>query len=604
MRKQLACIFVALTLLGACRHEQQQEGQLKLVYSGEIASLNYLVSASAAEIGLAANLVDSLIEFDRYGSIQPALATHWEAAEDGMTWTFHLRQGVWWYTWQGEPYAEVTADDFVAALEYVLNPANKSKTANIVYRVIDNAEEYYRGESTDFAQVGVRAVDRYTLEYRLKQPVPYFLSMLNYVCFFPANRQFLNQTGDRFGTDSKTLLYNGAYILAELEFHSRRLLRKNEHYWDSGNVFISSIRGQYNAEAAALAPELFLRGEVSFAAIPSMYIDEWMQDPDKRRLVRPGRPSFYTFFYAFNFRPRYDEMYNPDNWRLAANNVNFRKSLFHALNRTAAMLTADPYFPQNRLSNTITPRNFAAAGGIDYTQMGELARHANTESFAPELALAYKKKARAELEGTVTFPVQVVMPYNTGSSDWVHRVQVVEQQLENLLGRDYIEVVLMPHPPAGFLNGTRRAGNYSLMEVNWGPDYADPETYTDPFKRGGNYNFPEYITEQDARGRNLYRVYEQMVERGRAEVDDIVKRYHLFADAEAYLIEQAFVIPYGQGSGGYVASWLNPFDAPYSPFGVCADRFKGRRMLDRPMNMEDYQAALELWQKERQQTLD
>jgi oligopeptide transport system substrate-binding protein len=71
----------------------------------------------------------------------------------------------------------------------------------------------------------------------------------------------------------------------------------------------------------------------------------------------------------------------------------------------------------------------------------------------------------SELNGKVKFPVKVVMPYNTGSSDWTNRAQVVEQQMENLLGKDYIDIILLPYPPPGFLNATRRAGNYSFMEV-------------------------------------------------------------------------------------------------------------------------------------------
>ncbi|MTI94324.1 MAG: peptide ABC transporter substrate-binding protein [Firmicutes bacterium] len=602
MRK-LRLIILIVFLLSACGIEGHDPTSFHMVYSGEVSTLNYLTTASGHEITLAANMVDSLIEYDKYGRVQPALATDWEVSDDGLTWTFHLREGVWWYTWDGEPYAEVVAQDFVDAMRYILTPENNSKTANIAYRVIRHAEDYYSGELEDFSQVGVRAVDRYTLEYTLSQPVPYFLSMLNYVCFYPANGDFLMETGERFGTDNKHLLYNGAYIMTVFDHQSRKVLEKNENYWDRDNVFIERIHAQYNAEAAALAPELFLRGEISFTHIPSMYLDEWMRDPEKRNLVRPGRPGFYSVFYAFNFDPQYDERFGPENWRKAVNNVHFRKSIFHALDRTAAMMTSDPYHPENKIHNTITPEDFIAAHGVDYTSMGNLAQIAETDSFAPDLARLHREKAMEQLAGVVDFPVQVVMPYSTGSYDWIQRAQVVEQQLERLLGRDYINIVLDPHPPTGFLSNTRSAGKYSLQELNWGPDYADPETYTDPFIRGASFNFPEKITETTPWGETLYTVYERMVMAAKTETKNMYRRYELFANAEAYLIDNAFVIPYGRGGGGYIASWLDPFETAHSPFGVASDRFKGRRILPKPMGMDEYQEQLAKWEEERKRAL-
>ena len=117
---------------------------------------------------------------------------------------------------EAEEYAEVVGQDFVDAMKYILNTKNESHTADIAYSVIKNGEKYYNEEITDFEQVGVKAPDKYTLEYTLETPTPYFLSMLNYVCFFPANGQFLSEVGDKFGTDNVNLLYNGAYILENL----------------------------------------------------------------------------------------------------------------------------------------------------------------------------------------------------------------------------------------------------------------------------------------------------------------------------------------------------------------------------------------------------
>lgn len=571
------------------------------IYSGEVTTFNYLVTASTNEFALAANMVDTLIDYDRYGVAQPALATEWSTSDDGLVWTFKIREGVKWVTHDGKEYAEVTAQDFVDAMKYILNSANESQTANIAYSVIANAEEYYNGEITDFEQVGVKAKDKYTLEYTIKQPTPYFLSMLTYVCFFPANGQFLEETGDRFGTDNYTLLYNGAYILETFEPQTRRVLVANENYWDKENIFISKITQTFNNEAATLAPELFLREEVDYASISSDIIDEWMKDPNKSEMVRPNRTSFYTFFYALNFDPKFDAEYEPENWKKAVNNLNFRKSLFHGLDRKAAMLTAEPYNPEQKLSNTITPKSFVDLDGVDYTQLGSLADISSRDSFNEKLAQDYRDKAMAELEGKVTFPVKVYMPYNSGSSEWANRVQVIEQQLENLLGQEYIDIIIDAKPPTGFLSEVRRSGKYAFLECNWGPDYADPETYTGPFAPGGTYNWPELAEGyKEANGKNKY---ENLLDEAFAEVLDIDKRYKLFAEAEAFLIDQAFVVPYALGGGGYSASRLNPFESQYSPFGVSSERFKGQKVLEKPMNTEEYKTELVKWEKERAEAL-
>lgn len=605
MKRLIVLMLVTMLIVVGCSSSTSDpsgEKQVyRILYSGEITTLNYLVTSSTSEFGLAANLVDSLIDYDKYGVAQPALATEWNSSDDGLVWTLKIREGVKWVTHEGEEYGEVTAQDWVDAAKYLLNPNNESKTANIFYSVIKNAEEYYNGEISDFEQVGVKALSDYELQYTLKKPTPYFLSMLNYVCFLPVNGAFLEEVGDRFGTDNTNILYNGAYIMEIWEPQTRRVLVKNEDYWDNENVFIDEIRYTYNQEAATLAPELFLRGEVDYADISAALVEEWMSDPEKADVIRPSRTGYYSYFYALNFDPKFPEEYEPDNWKIAVNNRNFRKSLFHALDRVSAMTTSEAFNPESRLLNTITPRNFVDLDGLDYTEIGKLANFTNTESFNEKLALEYRDKAIEELKGKAKFPIIVYMPYNSGGTEWANRVQVIEQQMENLLGKDYIDIQIEAKPPTNFLSEVRRSGNYAFLECNWGPDYADPETYTDPFYPGGTYNFPEYV--EGYNEPNGQKTYTNLVDAARAEVNDIGKRYELFAEAEAFLIEEAFVIPYAVSGGSYVASRLSPFDAQYSPFGVAGERFKGQKLLDKPMNTEVFLTELGKWEKERAEAL-
>lgn len=603
VKKLLPIILVAVLILSGCSKPQQSSegtkasGDVVDVYSGELTTINYLVTGSTAEQAIAANTVDCLVQYDNLGVLKPALATSWEVSPDGLTWTFHIRKGVKWVTYQGKEYAEVTAQDWVDALKYSFNPANGSKTANVAYSIIKNGEKYFKGEITDFNQVGVKALDKYTLQYTLEKPVPYFLSMLTYCPFMPVNGKFLQEVGDKFGTDNKNMLYCGAYIFSVWEPNNQQVLVKNDKYWDANHVYIKKITAKYNKEAATLAPEMFLRGEITSAAIPTASLDDWMKDPNKKSMVHPAPTNFYTYFYAFNFDPKFDQQYEPDNWKIAVNNVNFRKAIFYGLDRKAAMLTAEPYTPERMLNNTITPPNFVAYGGKDYTQIGPLAAISSRDSFNKDLALKYRDLAKQELAGKCKFPVKVMMPYNSGSTSWTNRAQVIEQQLEGLLGKDFIDIIPVAFPPTGFLNATRRAGNFALQECNWGPDYADPETYTDPFMPGGTYNSPEKaLGYTEANGKTKY---ENLVNAAKAEVIDIGKRYELFAEAEAFLINEAFVIPYSVGGGGYVATKLEPFTSPYAPFGVSELQYKGQVVLDKPMDTEAYNAAYQKWLQDR-----
>lgn len=592
----LLAIVAALPLAA-----QRSSADYVELYAGELSTINYLNSASEAEQIMSANTVDNLVEYDRYGIVQPSLATSWTTSPDGLVWTFTLRQGIKWLTWEGKEYAEVVAQDWVDSARYFMTKANASPTGDIIYGVVKNGEAYFNGTVTDFGQVGVKAKAKYSLEYTLEKPIPYFLSMLTYVSFLPVNGKFLAEQGSKFGTTHKAMLYNGAYIMSSWEPQTSRELVRNEQYWDRKNVPIKRLILKYNKEVGTLGPELFTRGEVSFAGIPSSIIDSWMKDPVKKELIRPSRTSAYTYFYAFNFMPKFPAEYQPENWGIVVNNLSFRKSLFHALDRKAAMLTSEPYTPERRLQGTITPRTFISAAGKDYVDMVELAAFSKTESFNKAKALEFKAKAVKELAGKASFPVKIPMPYNSSSVEWTNRAQVTEQQLEALLGTDFIDVIPLSFPATGFLGATRRAGNYAMQECNWGPDYADPETYTDPFVTGSNYNWPELATGYaEANGKPKY---ENLVEAAKAVVTDLKKRYELFAKAEAFLIDQAFVIPYARGGGGYEGSKLEPFTSPFSPFGMSNLKFKGQIVRDKAYSTTEYLKLETAWETGRQAAL-
>ena len=617
MRNRLVSLLLAIALLGClAAPAAAADTAYKVLYGGELTTLNYLITSSTNEFEMAANLIDTLIEYDKFGVIQPSLATSWELSDDGLVWTFHLREGVKWVDGTGAPVADVTADDFVAAAKYILNAQHASSTAMILYEVIEGAEAYYDGTATpeegaepapamEWETVGIKALDKYTLQYTLINKVPYFLSMTTYVCFMPVYEPFLLEKGDGFGlaTGNDTLLFCGAYYLKEFKPQEKRVVARNTLNWDADNVFIDVVEYTYNKESSTVAPELYLRGEVDEVSLDVAITNEWLKDPAKADLIRPVRPtSTYSYFYSFNFTPNFGAEYEPENWKLAANSENFRKSIYYGVDRIKTQQIIDPENPEMIIYNTVTPPGFVNYNGLDYTLIGDLApiTAQGADHLIEEKALEYRDAAKAELEAAgATFPIKILVSYNPNSTSWDEECQVLEQQLEGLLGTDYIDIIIEAGPSTGFLSAVRRSGMYAMLKCNWGPDYADPQTFTDPFGVNNNYNFMDKGLVQEDEGGKIVEQYYALVDAAMAETSDIGARYEAFAAAEAYLINHSIIVPIGLGSGGYTGTRLNPFEAQFAPFGISDLRFKGHHLLEKPMSTDDYFEAYDKWLEER-----
>ena len=612
MKKLFAMVLCLTLVFSVFALPALSEGNsFRSLYSGEVTTLNYLTTATTNDFSLSSNIIDTLVEYDEYGQIQPSLANEWKVSDDGLTWTFFLRDNAVWVTYEGEYVANVTANDFVSAAKYLLNDKNASGTADIFYDVIKGAEDYYNSTivpegadaaplDVDFDTVGVKALDDYTLEYTLTAPCPYFESMLTYVCFMPVYEPFLIEKGDQFGVANApdTVLYCGAYLLSEFKPQEKRVLVKNNANWDADKVYIETIEYIYNKEASVISAEMYRRGEIDSASIDATIANEWLSQEETASLIRPVRQTgFYTYFYAFNFDPQFNAAYEPENWKIAANNEAFRKSIYYGLDRVKAMLITEPDNPESIIFNTVTPPDFVTENGVDFTNIGALApiTALGTDTFNEAKALEMKAQAMEEMAAAgATFPVKILMKYNPGTSGWDAECQIVEQQLEALLGTDYIDIIIEAGPSTGFLTAVRRSGDYALLKCNWGPDYADPQTYTDPFDVGNNYNFMD----KGADPAEMAEYYD-LVKAAKEITGDIAARYEAFAKAEAYIIERAYIIPFGYGNGGYTASRTNPFTTQYAPFGISNYRYKGTMLVDEPMDTDAYFDAYDLWLEER-----
>ena len=342
---------------------------VKILYSSEISDWNPLHPSAA---GTWCNWIDTLVEYDNYGMCQPCLAESWTKSEDGLTWTFKIREGVRWQHYDGSFYGDeyVKAEDWVTTAKWILDPANTARTADLLFDMV-GAEDYYMaleaGQTPDWDTVGIKAISEYEIQYQLTEACPWFLSRLTYNWGYPTSAKFLEEQGANFGTDNTTILYCGAFLCTEWEPQSYTLNERNPEYWDIEDIHIEVIEETYNAEADVVGPELLLRGDVTSAEIPSAQIDEWMNDPAKAAKIRPVRAGTYNYWFLFNFMPTYAEenrdglQLDHDQWLKAANNLNFRKALYYGLDRLKVVKIYDPYNPEAFMTGAITKPDFCVS---------------------------------------------------------------------------------------------------------------------------------------------------------------------------------------------------------------------------------------------------
>ena len=619
-----------------------------ILYDSQPATLNYLTTGTDLEMVVGANCVDTLVEYDNKGVMREGLATSWDWDADTLTWTFHLREENW-VDCNGEVVAPVTAQDFVDALKYVLTPDYAASNVGLVTGYIAGADDYYNyhvylnnantgvvdedgttytvdadGVVTvaapgadpatyapvDFEAVGVTAVDEHTLTYTLTYDFPGFLSLLCYLPYEPAYGPLLEETGDQFATSAETTYSCGAFYLAAYESLETWVMKKNPENYDAANVFIDTISRIYNAEASVNGPEMIKRGEIDEATIGSDILDSWLADDTTKDMVSMERPETgKSYFYLFNFLPYahefsnwnvtgVDAQYEPDNWAKAVNSTNFRKAFLYAINPSVTLAVTAPEGYDNYKLHTITPPSFCAnSQGVDYTECGDLA---NLSDFFDEAkAKEYRDAAVEELTAAgATFPIKVQYPYNPAVVDWDKQCQVFKQQVEGVLndGFDFINIIITQGPSDNFLNAVRRVGAYELMSYYWGADYSDPETEVYPFyqeagDRGTCYAFLRtgvedgIITGETA---EYVMTYMDMVEKAKAITEDLDARYEAFANAEAYLIQNALVVPLGLPVPPYIATRLNLWEGQYAPTGLSSNRLKGVHILDHYVSMDEY----------------
>lgn len=229
-------------------------------YSSDPVTWDGLATSRAADNDAIINTYDGLMEYDVEGTLQPALAESYEVSDDGLTYTFHLRKDVKWTDSQGREVDTVKADDFVAGMQHMCDA--QGGLEYLVQGVIKNVSQYISGEITDFDEVGVKAVDDYTVEYTLEEPCSYFETMLGYTIFMPMSRSYYQSQGGKFGAkydssaadyqygkDSNSIAYCGPYLVTNATAKNTIVFKLSDSYWNKDNVNIKTLTWLFNDQS-------------------------------------------------------------------------------------------------------------------------------------------------------------------------------------------------------------------------------------------------------------------------------------------------------------------------------------------------------------------
>ncbi len=257
------------------------------------------------------NCYDGLAEYDVEGTLQPALAESWTVSEDGLTYTFKLREGVKWVDSQGREVAEVVADDFVAGMQHMIDTG--AGLDFIVDGVIAGVSAYINGETTDFSTVGVKAIDKYTVQYTLEEAAPYFLSMIEYCAFAPMSRTYYESQGGKFGAEydksvdsylygksADNIAYCGPYLITNYTEDSMITFTANESYWNKDAVNNTTITWLYNdGSDTTKSYNDMVAGTIDAAGLNSSTVELAKADGnfDKYKYTTSGTAATFVTFY-------------------------------------------------------------------------------------------------------------------------------------------------------------------------------------------------------------------------------------------------------------------------------------------------------------------
>jgi oligopeptide transport system substrate-binding protein len=418
------------------------------------------------------------------GKYEPGMAESYTVSEDGLTYTFIIREDAKWSDGQA-----VTANDFAYSWSRVVDPATASEYAWIFDAA--NVESW-------------TAVDERTFEVKLSAPTPYFVGLTAFYTFFPVRQDMVETAGEgAWATNPETAITNGPFKLASFKSGDRLILEPNEYYWKREEVKLNKIEILMIVDSATAltgfeSGQIQVLDDMPGAEIPRLLAE----DPSFMILPKDG-----SYYYAFNTKVK------------PLDDVRVRQALSLAIDRQAIVETvtkagqvpAHSLIPGNHLDANGEMFNQVSGNyGIEPTAKVEEARALLADAGYPDG------------EGFPTFEIL----YNTNES---HKniAEAIQEMWKQNLG---IDVTLANQEWAVFQD-TRRQGNYEICISGWIGDYSDPMTYLGMFLTGNSNNYPQWSNE----------TYDGLLEASKTAEGQ--KRFELLYEADRVLSESHIVMP-------------------------------------------------------------
>ena len=632
--------LLASGVLVACSGSSAKgEKTFSYTYETDPDNLNYLTTGKAATSNITSNVIDGLMENDRYGNFVPSMAEDWSVSQDGLTYTYTIRKDAKWYTSEGEEYAAVKAQDFVTGLKYAAD--NKSEALYLVQDSIKGLDAYVKGKVKDFSEVGIKAIDDQTVQYTLNKPESFWNSKTTMGVLAPVNEEFLTSKGSDFAkaTDPSSILYNGPYLLKSLVAKSSVEFEKNPNYWDKDNVHIDKVKLSFwDGQDTNKPAETFKAGGFSTARLfpTSASYPETEKEFKDNIVYTPQDSSTYLIgtnidrqSYKYTSKTTDEQKTST---KKALLNKDFRQSIAFGIDRTAYTSQINGESGATKLlRNLFVPPTFVQADGKNFGELvkeklvtyGDEWKDVNLDDaqdglYSPEKAKAEFAKAKTALQAEgVQFPIHLDMPVDQTSTTKVQRVQSLKQSLEATLGTDNVVVDIQQLQKDEVQNVTYFAESaagedWDLSDnVGWTPDFADPSTYLDIIKPSVGENTKTYLgfdagTSNAAAKQVGLEDYEKMVVEAGNENTDVSKRYDKYAAAQAWLTDSALIIPTTSQTGRPMLSKMVPFTLPFAYSGNKgmseALLYKYLELQDKPVTADEYQKAQDKWKKEKEES--
>ncbi len=493
-----------------------------------ISVMNPILMTYNNEFSIARHAWDCLVKLDENNNIVPAAAESWESSEDGMKWTFHIRQGAKWVDSTGAEIGDVTANDFVFAWSELLNPDNAAEYYAFA-TVFKNAQKYYdyksgaSSEAVTLDEVGFKATDDYTLEVELESYLPYFLQYVKFEVMSPIYQPFYEKvTADKYGTSPETLAFNGPFYMTSWVTENSVTLAKNPSWYDADKVSLEEINfvkfsdtnTRYNA---------FLGGELDIADVTG----EQRAAFEAEDFTVSSYVGGYSYFAWMNTTEASD-----------MRSVNLRHAISESLDRRQLIDTV--FKNDNEVPKALTlgisgvnTETFADAVVADNGGEPLYSEHSD-----PEKAKEYLAKALEDLGYTDASQIKISLMTSEGTQNELLS-QVIQEQVRQNLGVNVdIEVLTITEWRA-----RRNSLEFDFCVGGWGPDYNDPMTDLElMFSTNGNnhtgYNNPDY---------------DALIEATKTETDPVA-REKIFINCEYKIAEDLPVLPLYWRHEDYVAS--------------------------------------------------